>query len=65
MSMSMMSFSVVSLIAMVPESEWRIPTLIVSCAVAGKIAASDRAIPAVCNGKPPASNSRSATARME
>jgi len=29
-SMSMTSFSVVSLIAMVPESEWRTPTLIVS-----------------------------------
>src|SRR6202048_3533136 len=35
MSMSMTSLSVVSLIAIVPESEWRIPTLIVSWAEAG------------------------------
>ena len=35
-SMSMTSFSVVSLIAMVPESECRMPTLIVSWALAGK-----------------------------
>ena len=34
MSISMTSFSVVSLIAMVPESECRMPTLIVSCAEA-------------------------------
>src|SRR5215510_11565659 len=33
-SMSMTSFSVVSLIAMVPESECRMPILIVSCALA-------------------------------
>ena len=32
MSMSITSFSVVSLMAMVPESECRMPTLIVSCA---------------------------------
>src|ERR1700687_6386432 len=31
-SISITSFSVVSLIAMVPESEWRIPTLMVSSA---------------------------------
>ncbi len=35
-SISMTSFSVVSLIAMVPESECRMPTLIVSWAWAGK-----------------------------
>src|SRR5262249_11963091 len=34
-NMSMTSFSVVSLIAMVPESEWRMPTLIVSWALGG------------------------------
>ena len=33
-SISITSFSVVSLIAMVPDSECRMPTLIVSCAVA-------------------------------
>ena len=33
-SISMTSFSVVSLIAMVPDSECRMPTLIVSCAAA-------------------------------
>ena len=38
-SISMTSFSVVSLIAMVPESECRMPTLIVSCAEA--LSASD------------------------
>ncbi|WP_246135788.1 hypothetical protein, partial [Mesorhizobium intechi] len=32
MSINMASFSVVSEIAMVPDSEWRIPTLIVSSA---------------------------------
>ncbi len=37
-SISMTSFSVVSLIAMVPESEWRMPTLIVSSATAGAAA---------------------------
>ena len=39
MSMSITSFSVVSLMAMVPESEWRMPTLIVSWALAGSAAA--------------------------
>ena len=34
-SISITSFSVVSLMAMVPESEWRMPTLIVSSALAG------------------------------
>ena len=34
-SISITSFSVVSLMAMVPESEWRIPTLMVSAALAG------------------------------
>jgi len=33
MSISMVSFKVVSLMAMVPDSEWRIPTLMVSAAV--------------------------------
>ena len=36
MSISMTSFSVVSLIAIVPESEWRMPILIVSSARAAK-----------------------------
>ena len=34
-----MSFSVVSLMAMVPESEWRMPILMVSSALAGWTAA--------------------------
>ena len=38
MSISTTSFSVVSLMAMVPESEWRMPTLIVSSALAGSAA---------------------------
>src|SRR4051812_4921191 len=41
-SISMTSFSVVSLIAMVPESEWRMPILIVSSAAAACPAASVR-----------------------
>ena len=46
-SISMTSFSVVSLIAMVPESECRMPTLIVSWALAGNTAAArPRAMPA-------------------
>src|SRR5882724_4779438 len=44
---SIVSFSVVSLIAMVPESEWRIPTLMVSWALAGPSAARPKARPAV------------------
>ena len=36
MSISITSFSVVSLIAIVPESEWRMPILIVSSALAAK-----------------------------
>ena len=36
MSISMTSFSVVSLIAIVPESEWRMPILIVSSAPGGE-----------------------------
>ena len=45
-SISIMSFSVVSLIAMVPESEWRMPTLMVSWALAGNTAR-PKASPAV------------------
>ena len=41
MSMSMTSFSVVSEIAIVPESECRMPTLMVSWAKARLVAASD------------------------
>ena len=44
-SISIMSFSVVSLIAMVPESEWRIPTLMVSWAIAGMTARPMKARP--------------------
>jgi hypothetical protein len=44
---SIVSFSVVSLMAMVPESEWRMPTLIVSWACAGNTAARPIASPAV------------------
>src|ERR1043165_8806854 len=43
---SIVSFSVVSLMAIVPESEWRIPTLMVSWAIAGNTAR-PRANPAV------------------
>ena len=51
-SISMTSFSVVSLIAMVPESECKMPTLIVSWALAGNTAAaSPRAMPAVATSK--------------
>src|SRR5476649_201657 len=39
MSISMTSFRVVSLIAMVPDSEWRIPTLIVSLCANALVAA--------------------------
>src|SRR5215470_10783596 len=34
MSIRIVSFNVVSLMAMVPDSEWRTPTLMVSCAAA-------------------------------
>src|SRR5690606_32443023 len=43
MSISIVSFSVVSLIAIVPDSECRMPTLIVSCACALPAAAETRA----------------------
>ncbi len=39
-SISITSLSVVSLIAMVPESEWRMPTLIVSSAAQAEVAPS-------------------------
>ena len=45
-SISITSFSVVSLIAMVPESEWRMPTLMVSWALAGNTVARPIASPA-------------------
>ncbi len=61
----MASFSVVSLIAMVPDNEWRIPTLIISCALAGKTAAiRQRQNPAVAASHRRATG-RSATARKE
>jgi hypothetical protein len=64
-SISMTSFSVVSLIAMVPESEWRMPTLIVSWAWAGNAAAArPNANPAVAASKRRA-NGRLATAPMD
>src|SRR6202011_12373 len=46
-NISITSFSVVSLMAMVPESEWRMPTLMVSCAWAGSAAARPSARTAV------------------
>src|SRR5579871_1783656 len=46
MSIRMTSFKVVSLIAIVPESECRMPTLMVSCALAGSAIARPRATPA-------------------
>ena len=50
MSISTTSFSVVSLMAMVPESEWRMPTLIVSSALAVTVAIRVSARPAaVCD----------------
>jgi len=63
-NMSMTSFSVVSLIAMVPESEWRMPTLIVSWALAGSAAARPNANPAVAASRRRA-NGRSATAPVD
>src|ERR1700730_311992 len=67
MSMSMTSLSVVSLIAIVPESEWRIPTLIVSCAAervpATNPSASPSASAPVVTSQRRA-NGRSATAPM-
>ena len=60
-SISMTSFSVVSLIAMVPESEWRMPTLMVSWALAGNTAARPSATPAVAMSKR-RENGRPATA---
>ncbi len=65
MSMSMTSFSVVSLIAMVPESEWRMPTLMVSAALAAWTA------PVAAKARPAAADShhracgRRATALMD
>ena len=50
-SISITSFSVVSLIAMVPESEWRMPILMVSWALAGWMAA------AAANANPAAAES--------
>src|SRR6476620_10832470 len=51
-SIRMVSFSVVSLIAMVPDSEWRTPTLIVACAdaadAAARLAVSSAAAVSVC-----------------
>ena len=61
MSMSITSFSVVSLMAMVPESECRMPTLIVSSARAGSAAESPRARPAAAASQRPA-RGRQATA---
>jgi hypothetical protein len=63
MSMSMTSLSVVSLIAMVPESEWRMPILIVSWACAGSAPTSPSANPAVAASQRRA-NGRFATAPM-
>src|SRR6201982_1948881 len=51
MSMSTTSLSVVSLIAMVPESEGRTPTLVVSWAFGGMAAASPKATPAVAGSQ--------------
>ena len=51
MSISITSFSVVSLIAMVPESEWRMPILMVSSALAACTA------PVAANAKPAAADS--------
>src|SRR5215467_12405807 len=45
------SFSVVSLIAMVPEREWRTPTLMVSSAWAGNAAAKPMASPAAAQSQ--------------
>ena len=52
MSISITSFSVVSLIAMVPESEWRMPTLIVSSACAGSAPISPSAAPPAPTSQP-------------
>jgi hypothetical protein len=55
MSISMTSLSVVSLMAMVPESECRMPTLIVSCAEAvpasGNVASAAKDAAAVARRK--------------
>ena len=59
-----MSFSVVSLIAMVPESECRMPTLMVSWALADGMAASRPSVSPVARSQRRAIG-RSATARME
>ena len=65
MSISMTSFSVVSLIAMVPESECRIPTLMVSWALAGNAAASPKASPVAAVRSHRRESGRSATASVE
>src|SRR5579862_3701193 len=53
-SISITSFSVVSLIAMVPDNECRMPTLMVSCAFADTVANSDSAnTAAVANQRQP------------
>ena len=62
--MSMTSFNVVSLIAIVPESEWRMPTLMVSWALAESVAAKPNANPAVTMSSRRVSG-RSTTAAMD
>ena len=64
MSISITSFSVVSLMAMVPESECRMPTLIVSWALADGMAAKRPSVSPVAKSQRRAIG-RSATARME
>ena len=59
-SISITSFNVVSLIAIVPESEWRIPILIGPCARAVEIIAGLQTRPAAA-ASPPRSTVRLAT----
>src|SRR3981189_2715412 len=62
-NISITSFSVVLLMAMVPEGDWRMPPLMVSCAWAGSAAASPSASPAVA-ASAWRNNGRRATVRM-
>jgi hypothetical protein len=64
MSISITSFNVVSLIAMVPESECRMPILMVSCALADGMAANSPSARPVASTQRRAIG-RSATARVE
>src|SRR5712671_2460325 len=65
MSINMTSLSVVSLIALVPESECRMPTLIVSCPNAGKPRPAPMAAPAAGTSRRRRVSGRATAGRKE